>query len=238
MASQACSRRAPRGRAGRSRRAAHCAPLRPSPRRALTRTSCRSRGCGLGGGAPARSRLHHRRSRLASLRDVELEERLRAIGRCYVVLGNHDFADSRDPFSQRVDPKAIAALENVTLLGDDAVEVELRRRSRSDRRRRPAGVRGAKRRAGQARGSLGGPADPPLPLPADRHAHPERLPPCARRAPARWPDRLPYPGGRLRLAHLGAREVEGLYDYGAPSCTCRPASARRSSRSGSSRVRR
>ena len=58
----------------------------------------------------------------------ELEERLRAIGRCYVVLGNHDFADSRDPFSQRVDPKAIAALENVTLLGDDAVEVELRGR--------------------------------------------------------------------------------------------------------------
>ena len=39
------------------------------------------------------------------------------LGRCYVVLGNHDFADSRDPFSQRVDPEAIAALEDVTLLG-------------------------------------------------------------------------------------------------------------------------
>ena len=26
---------------------------------------------------------------------------------------------------------------------------------------------------------------------------------------------VPYPGGRLRLAHLRARDVEGLYDYGA-----------------------
>ena len=25
---------------------------------------------------------------------------------------------------------------------------------------------------------------------------------------------VPYPGGRLRLAHLRARDVEGLYDYG------------------------
>ena len=26
---------------------------------------------------------------------------------------------------------------------------------------------------------------------------------------------VPYPGGRLRFAHLRARDVEGLYDYGA-----------------------
>ena len=26
---------------------------------------------------------------------------------------------------------------------------------------------------------------------------------------------VPYPGGRLRLAHLRARDVEGVYDYGA-----------------------
>jgi predicted MPP superfamily phosphohydrolase len=24
---------------------------------------------------------------------------------------------------------------------------------------------------------------------------------------------VPYPGGRLRLAHLRARDVEGVYDY-------------------------
>ncbi len=26
---------------------------------------------------------------------------------------------------------------------------------------------------------------------------------------------IPYPGGKLRLAHLNARDVEGLHDYGA-----------------------
>ncbi|HEX5450708.1 MAG TPA: metallophosphoesterase [Gaiellaceae bacterium] len=41
----------------------------------------------------------------------------------YVVLGNHDFADSRDPFSK---PAALTTLTNATLLSDDAVHVELR----------------------------------------------------------------------------------------------------------------
>ena len=145
----------------------------------------------------------------------ELEERLRAIGRCYLVLGNHDFADSRDPFSQRVDPKVIAALENVTLLGDDAVEVELR-----GRRVQIVGV------------------DPQTY--ADRSTAPDTIadhaadlrillchfPRIVRRIPSVFHLVLaghlhagqivvPYPGGRLRLAHLRARDVEGLYDYGA-----------------------
>ncbi|HEV2590862.1 MAG TPA: metallophosphoesterase [Gaiellaceae bacterium] len=41
----------------------------------------------------------------------------------YVVLGNHDFAHSRDPFSK---PAAIAHVENGTLLNDEQVEIELR----------------------------------------------------------------------------------------------------------------
>jgi hypothetical protein len=41
----------------------------------------------------------------------------------YVVLGNHDFADSRDPFSK---PAVLATLSNGTLLSDEAVHVELR----------------------------------------------------------------------------------------------------------------
>ena len=45
---------------------------------------------------------------------------------CFVVLGNHDYADSRDPFSQHVDPAVFAALEGVTLLGDEEIDVELR----------------------------------------------------------------------------------------------------------------
>ena len=43
----------------------------------------------------------------------------------YIVLGNHDFAHSRDPFSK---PAAIANVEHGTLLADSSVEVELRGR--------------------------------------------------------------------------------------------------------------
>jgi len=145
----------------------------------------------------------------------ELEERLRAIGHCYVVLGNHDFANSRDPFSQRVDPAAIAALENVTLLGDDAVEVELR-----GRRVQIVGV--------DPQGYAARSAAPDTL--ADRGADLRILlchfPRIVKRIPSVFHLVLaghlhagqivvPYPGGRVRLAHLRARDVEGLYDYGA-----------------------
>jgi predicted MPP superfamily phosphohydrolase len=145
----------------------------------------------------------------------ELEERLRAIGRCYVVLGNHDFADSRDPFSQRVDPTAIAALENVTLLGDDAVEVELR-----GRRVQIVGV------DPQAYAARSAAPDKLADHSADLRILLCHFPRIVMRIPSVFhvvlaghlhagQIVLPYPGGRLRLAHLGAREVEGLYDYGA-----------------------
>ncbi len=48
-----------------------------------------------------------------------LERLLRELSPCYVVLGNHDLADTRDPFSQRFDPAGIAALDGVTLLEDE-----------------------------------------------------------------------------------------------------------------------
>jgi predicted MPP superfamily phosphohydrolase len=145
----------------------------------------------------------------------ELEPLLANIGRCYVVLGNHDFADSRDPFSQRIDPAAIDALEGVTLLGDESIALELR-----GRRVQIVGV------------------DPRTY--ADRSARPEDLvdagadlrillchfPGIVRRIPDVFHLILsghfhggqivvPYPGGRLRLAHLSARDVEGVYRYGS-----------------------
>src|SRR5204862_4199103 len=43
----------------------------------------------------------------------------------YAVLGNHDYARSRDPFSR---PAAVADLAPATLLADDAAELELRGR--------------------------------------------------------------------------------------------------------------
>jgi len=143
-----------------------------------------------------------------------LERLLGELGPCFVVLGNHDFADSRDPFSQRIDPAAIDALEGVTLLGDESVELELR-----GRRVQIVGV------------------DPQTY--ATRRANPEELadlsaslrillchfPSIVRRAPDSFHLILaghlhagqivvPFPGGRLRLAHLRAREVEGIYRFG------------------------
>ena len=152
----------------------------------------------------------------------ELERLLRDLGRCYVVLGNHDFAHSRDPFSQHVDPAAIEALPEVVLLCDAAVEVDLR-----GRRVQITGV------------------DPQTY--AARRATPDRLadadaelrvllchfPGIARRIPGVFHLVLsghmhagqivvPYPGGKLRLAHLRARDVEGLYEYGSTTLHVSP----------------
>ena len=146
---------------------------------------------------------------------AELERVLRELGRCYVVLGNHDFADSRDPFSQRIDPEAIAALEGVTVLADSALELELR-----GRRVQLVGVDPltyAARRAAPDRL-----ADPR----ADLRLLLCHFPRIVWRIPASIFDVvlaghlhagqivLPYPGGKLRFAHLRARLVEGLYEVG------------------------
>ncbi len=151
-----------------------------------------------------------------------LERLLDELGPCFVVLGNHDFADSRDPFSQRIDPAAIDALEGVTLLRDESVELELR-----GRRVQIVGV------------------DPPTY--AAREAHPDELadpaaglrillchfPDIVRRIPDSFHLILsghlhagqivvPFPGGKLRLAHLRARDVEGVYRYGASALHVSP----------------
>jgi predicted MPP superfamily phosphohydrolase len=137
------------------------------------------------------------------------------LGGCHVVLGNHDLDRTRDPFSQRIDVDALARLEGVTLLVDGAADVELR----------------------GARVQLVG-VDPRTH--ADRAARPWELadeqaalrillchfPEIVRSLPAGAFDLVlsghfhagqivvPYPGGRLRLAHLRARDVEGLYRHG------------------------
>ena len=145
----------------------------------------------------------------------ELERLLDGLGPSFVVLGNHDFADSRDPFSQRVDPEAIGALENVTLLGDEAVELELR-----GHRVQIVGVDAL---------SYAARAAAPHEL-ADASADLRILlchfPGIVRRIPDVFHLILaghyhagqvvvPYPGGRLRLAHLRAHDVEGIYEYGS-----------------------
>jgi predicted MPP superfamily phosphohydrolase len=145
----------------------------------------------------------------------DLERLLRDLGRCYVVLGNHDFADSRDPFSQRVDADALAGLEGVVLLTDQSVAVDLRGsrvqivgvdpRSYASREAKPESMTDesanlrillchfpgiVKRIPGAFHLILAG------------HMHAGQIV-------------VPYPGGKLRLAHLRAHDVEGVHEYGS-----------------------
>jgi uncharacterized protein len=144
-----------------------------------------------------------------------LRELLGRLGQSYVVLGNHDFADSRDPFSQRIDPTVFEDLEGVTLLRDSAVDVEVR-----GRRAQFVGVEPgdyALRRA-QPHGL----ADPA----ADVRILLCHFPGIARRIPEgafhlilaghlhAGQIVIPLPRRKLGLAHVGARDVEGLYRYG------------------------
>lgn len=57
-----------------------------------------------------------------------LERSLQLLSPCLVVLGNHDFASSRDPFSQRLEDTDFDLPEGVSLLADAALELELRGR--------------------------------------------------------------------------------------------------------------
>ncbi len=136
------------------------------------------------------------------------EERLRALvarlPRCYAVLGNHDLAVSRDPFSR---PARVDDLGTATLLADEGRLVELR-----GRQVWIAGVDPASR---GRESELAGDADLRIllahfPSAIDRiepgsfdlvlagHMHDGQI--C-----------VPYPGGKLRLAHLRARYTHGLY---------------------------
>jgi predicted MPP superfamily phosphohydrolase len=145
----------------------------------------------------------------------ELERLLRELGRCYVVLGNHDFADSRDPFSQRIDPEAIGRLDGVTVLRDACAEVAHRGRCIQlvgvDPQTYAARVAAPHELADSA---------------VDLRILLCHFPGIAKRVPPAFHLVLaghlhagqivvPYPGGKLRLAHLRARDIEGVYDYGA-----------------------
>jgi len=152
-----------------------------------------------------------------------LERLLEELGSCFVVLGNHDFADSRDPFSERVDPAVFGELGGAVVLADEAVEIELRGRrvqivgvdprTYAERRAEPQllVVRGAALRIllchfpGIARR-----------IPADAfhlilagHYHAGQIV-------------VPFPGGKLNLAHPRIRDVQGLYRYGSSALHVSP----------------
>lgn len=145
----------------------------------------------------------------------QLERLLGELGRCYVVLGNHDFAHSRDPFSQPIDFDSLRGLEAVTLLTDESVDVAVRERR--------VQIVGVDPRSYRTR--------PALPERVTDESTDLRIllchfPGAAARVAGAFHLVLaghmhagqivvPYPGGKLRLAHPRARAVEGLYRYGS-----------------------
>jgi predicted MPP superfamily phosphohydrolase len=139
-----------------------------------------------------------------------LRQLLDRLPSCYAVVGNHDYAITKDPFAQRIE---LGDLAPARLLADDAETVELR-----GRRVQVVGVDPRSYRSGRARPERFADPDADVrillchyPQVIDRlepgvfdlvlagHLHAGQI--C-----------LPYPGGRLRLAHIRWTYVEGLYE--------------------------
>lgn len=137
--------------------------------------------------------------------EARLRRALARLPRCYAVLGNHDFAHSRDPFSA---PVTLDELGSATLLADSSVTLEL-----AGHRVQLAGA--------DPRSFLAG-----RPLPAAEPGADLRILLCHfpqaidRLEPGAFQLVLaghlhdgqicvPWPGGRRRLAHMGWRYERG-----------------------------
>jgi len=141
--------------------------------------------------------------------EARLRELVSRLPRCFAVLGNHDHAHTRDPFSH---PAILGDLEPATLLADDSRTIELR-----GKRVQVVGVDPRTYRRRLARPERFADPDADLrillchfPSVVDRipegvfdlvlsgHLHAGQI--C-----------LPWPGGRLRLAHIRWTYIQGLY---------------------------
>jgi predicted MPP superfamily phosphohydrolase len=141
--------------------------------------------------------------------EARLRELLARLPACYAVLGNHDLALSRDPFSQAVE---LGDLEPATLLRDESRVVEVRGRAVQI-----VGVDPRSYRRGRARPARL--ADPEADLRILLCHFPDvvnRLPEGAFHLVLSGHLHagqicVPWPGGRLRLAHIRWTYVRGLY---------------------------
>jgi predicted MPP superfamily phosphohydrolase len=139
---------------------------------------------------------------------------LERLGRPYVVLGNHDVAVSRDPLSRAAE---LEDLREAVLLRDESVTI-----GHAGRTVQIAGVdprAWMRRRADPVR--LADPAADLRILLCHFPAVGRRLPPGAFHLVLSGhlhagQINLPYPGGRIRLAHPRSPEVEGLHRL--PGC--------------------
>lgn len=142
--------------------------------------------------------------------EARLRELVERLPMAFAVLGNHDYAVSKDPFSR---PAELTDLSPARLLADEAETVEIR-----GRRVQVVGLdpRSYRRGASRPERFADEPADLRIllchfPQVIDRlepgvfdlvfsgHLHAGQI-------------TLPYPGGRVRLAHLRWTYVEGLYE--------------------------
>ena len=133
-----------------------------------------------------------------------LRELVARLERCYAILGNHDRAVSRDPFSK---PVALHELEPATLLLDEGRMLDVRGRR--------VWVAGFDPRS---RGR-----EPDLSQDADLRVALSHFPSVLDRLPEGSFELVlaghmhdgqicvPYPGGKLRLAHPRARYTVGVY---------------------------
>lgn len=142
--------------------------------------------------------------------EARLRELVGRLPSAYAVLGNHDYAVSKDPFSR---PGELEDLGPARLLADEAETVEIR-----GRRVQIVGVdpRSYRRRTARPERLADASADLRIllchfPQVIDRlepgvfdlvlsgHLHAGQI-------------TVPYPGGRLRLSHLRWTYVEGVYE--------------------------
>jgi hypothetical protein len=144
-----------------------------------------------------------------------LAQMLSTLSPCFVVLGNHDLASSRDPFSQHLEETEFVFAEGVTLLADSSVEIPIRGRHVQiigvDPRTYTRGKANPGRLANHSADlrillchfpGVGRKLAPDaFHLVLSGHLHAGQIV-------------VPLPGGKLRLAHLRARDVEGVYRHG------------------------